>query len=87
MAATVTLKTTPRAGTGSRSAYKLRKQGLIPGIVYGHKKENVNVAVSAEELDRAIRVLHVRMLELELDGKAETVLIRARCSGIRSASR
>ncbi|MBA4066274.1 MAG: 50S ribosomal protein L25 [Isosphaera sp.] len=72
----VTLKATPRTGTGSRAADKLRKQGLIPGIVYGHKKDNATVAVSAEELDRAIRVLHVRMLELELDGKAETVLIR-----------
>src|SRR5436190_1221852 len=76
MAQTVTLKATPRAGKGSRSAAKLRKQGLVPGIVYGHKQENAAVAVSAEELDRAIRVLHVRMLELELDGKPETVLIR-----------
>ena len=76
MAQTVTLKATPRAGKGSRSAAKLRKQGLVPGIVYGHKQENAAVAVSAEELDRAIRVLHVRMLALELDGKPETVLIR-----------
>jgi large subunit ribosomal protein L25 len=32
--------------------------------------------VSAEELDRAIRVLHVRMLALDISGKQETVLIR-----------
>jgi len=76
MAQTVTLKATPRTGKGSRSAAKLRKQGLVPGIIYGHKLENAAVAVSAEELDRAIRVLHVRMLSLELDGKPETVLIR-----------
>jgi large subunit ribosomal protein L25 len=76
MSESVTLKATPRTGTGSRAADKLRKQGLIPGIVYGHKKDNAAVAVSAEELDRAVRVLHVRMLELEVDGKPETVLIR-----------
>ncbi|MCI0705105.1 MAG: 50S ribosomal protein L25 [Planctomycetia bacterium] len=76
MSDAVTLKTQPRKETGSRAATKLRKRGLVPGIVYGHKQENVQVAVSAEELDRAIRVLHARVLDLVLDGKAETVLIR-----------
>ena len=76
MSKIVSLKITPRTGKGSRTAIKLRKQGLVPGIVYGHKQDNVAVAVSAEELDRAIRVLHARMLSLELDGKSETVLIR-----------
>ncbi|HVL15081.1 MAG TPA: 50S ribosomal protein L25 [Gemmata sp.] len=76
MAVSVTLKASPRAGSGSRTAAKLRKQGLVPAIVYGHKQDNAAVTVSAEELDRAIRVLHVRMLALDLDGKQETVLIR-----------
>ena len=76
MSESVTLKATPRAGTGSRAAAKLRKQGLVPAIVYGHKEENAAVAVSAEELDRAVRILHARMLSLDLGGKTETVLIR-----------
>jgi large subunit ribosomal protein L25 len=44
--------------------------------VYGHKQENVQVAVPADELDRAVRVQHVRVLDLEIGGKTETVLIR-----------
>jgi large subunit ribosomal protein L25 len=76
MAQTVKLAAQPRQGSGSRAAAKVRKQGLVPGIVYGHKEANVAVAVSAEELDRAIRVLHARVLDLQLDGKTETVLIR-----------
>jgi large subunit ribosomal protein L25 len=76
MSKIVSLKVTPRAESGSRAAIKLRKQGLVPGIIYGHKEANSSVAVSAEELDRAIRILHARMLSLELDGKSETVLIR-----------
>jgi large subunit ribosomal protein L25 len=76
MAQTVKLAATPRQGSGSRAAAKVRKQGMVPGIVYGHKETNVAVAVSAEELDRAIRVLHARVLDLQLDGKSETVLIR-----------
>jgi large subunit ribosomal protein L25 len=76
MAETVKLKAEPRQGSGSRAAEKLRKKGLVPAIVYGHKEAAVAVAVSAEDLDRAIRVLHARVLDLQLDGKAETVLIR-----------
>lgn len=76
MSLVVTLKATPRAQSGSRAAIKLRKSGQVPGIVYGHKQDNVQVTVSAEELDRAIRVQHARVLDLEISGKAETVLIR-----------
>jgi len=76
MAETVSLKAQTRTGSGSRAAGKLRKQGLVPAIVYGHKEANVAVAVSAEQLDRAIRVLHARVLDLQIDGKGETVLIR-----------
>src|SRR5688572_11146550 len=76
MAKTVALDARPREGRGSRKAAKLRKQGQVPGIVYGHKKDAVQVSVSAEELDRAVRVLHARVLDLQLDGKTETVLIR-----------
>ncbi len=76
MAIAVTLKTTPRTQRGSAAAIKLRKQGLVPAIVYGHKLANAQIAVNAEELDRAIRVQHVRVLELDINGKLETVLIR-----------
>jgi large subunit ribosomal protein L25 len=76
MSISVTLKAQARTGNGSRSAIKLRKQGLVPAIVYGHKQDNVQVAVNAEELDRAIRIQHARVLDLEVDGKKETVLIR-----------
>jgi large subunit ribosomal protein L25 len=76
MSISITLKANPRTGKGSRIAGKLRKEGQVPGIVYGHKQDNVQVSVSAEELDRAIRVQHARVLDLELNGKSETVLIR-----------
>jgi large subunit ribosomal protein L25 len=76
MAEVVKLAARPRDGRGSRKAAKLRKQGLVPGVVYGHKEAVVHVAVSAEELDRAIRVLHARVLDLTLDGTTQSVLIR-----------
>jgi large subunit ribosomal protein L25 len=66
----------PRTTTGSRAAAKLRKQGLVPGVVYGHKQPVAHLAVKAEDLDRAIRVLHARTFALTLDGKTDTVLIK-----------
>lgn len=76
MSISVTLKAQTRTGKGSSAAAKLRKQGLVPAIVYGHKQDNAQISVSAEDLDRAIRVQHARVLDLEIDGKKETVLIR-----------
>jgi large subunit ribosomal protein L25 len=76
MAEAVTLQAEPRKASGSRDSKKLRKQGRIPGIIYGHKEDNASITVSAEELDRAIRVQHARTMNLKIGGKTETVLIR-----------
>ena len=73
----VTLKATRAPAPAPGAASKLRKQGLIPGRrVRAQGGERRQVAVTAEELDRAIRVQHARVLDLDLDGKKETVLIR-----------
>jgi large subunit ribosomal protein L25 len=74
--AEVVLAAATREAQGSKVAARLRKQGKIPGVVYGHKEATVAVAVGADELDRAIRVLHARVLDLDLNGKKEKVLIR-----------
>ncbi|MBN9524233.1 50S ribosomal protein L25 [bacterium] len=76
MAETATLTAETRTGSGSRQADKLRKAGKVPGIVYGHKEANVAIAVAADALDRLIRVQHARVLELDIAGKKETVLVR-----------
>lgn len=74
--AEVILPAQPRDTKGSKAAARLRKQGRIPGVVYGHKEATVSISVEAEALDRAIRVQHARVLDLDLGGKKETVLIR-----------
>ena len=76
MSETAKLSAQPRDGIGSRAAGKLRKTGLIPGVVYGHGEPVAHISVNAEELDRAIRVLHARTFNLSLSGKEETVLIK-----------
>src|SRR5262245_36830237 len=75
MADTLKLKTEPRPGKGSRDANRLRKAGRVPAVVYGHKEETVPITVSRDELAFALRH-HARTVDLDLNGKAETVLIQ-----------
>jgi large subunit ribosomal protein L25 len=71
----VTLATKSREGRGKRTARHLRKEGLIPAVLYGHKKEVVAVALSAEELHSAIRH-HARVMDLSIGGTSETAVIQ-----------
>ena len=75
MADAITLKTEARTGKGSRDADRVRKAGRIPAVVYGHKETPLAVSVSRDELLSALRH-HARTLQLDLNGKNETVLIQ-----------
>jgi large subunit ribosomal protein L25 len=75
MAETVHLVGEPRKTRGSRLARRLRQQGLIPAVLYGHKEETLVLAVNTEELTRAVR--HgTRIVDLEAGGKTEKALIK-----------
>lgn len=75
MAETIVLGTKARTGKGSREARRLREQGQIPAIIYGHKETPEPVAVSREELETALRQ-HTHMVEVETNGKKQAVLIQ-----------
>src|SRR5947209_6035985 len=74
MADSIVLVTHPRDGRGTRAARRLRRQGLVPAVIYGHKEATAAVALSEEEVEKAIR--HgVHVLDLQSDGKTQKVLI------------
>jgi large subunit ribosomal protein L25 len=69
------LKVTKRDERGSRQVRRLRGQGLIPAVIYGHKQEPQAVSLSQHEVDLA--VLHgERLLEVDFDGKTQNALIK-----------
>lgn len=75
MADSVTLKVSKRDGRGTRQARRLRKQGQVPGVLYGHGEATVSVALLVDELSKAIR--HgVRVVDLDQGGAVEKALIR-----------
>jgi large subunit ribosomal protein L25 len=75
MAEAVVLAAQKREGNGSQAAKRLRKQGLIPAVLYGHKEATVSVALTADDLTKAIR--HgARVVDLRSDGNVQKALIK-----------
>jgi len=53
--AEIVISSTNRADRGKNAARRLRRRGLVPGIVYGGKGENLSVAVDPKALQRVLR--------------------------------
>lgn len=64
-----------RATSGSRACQKLRASGFVPGVVYGHKEDNVDIQLKQEEVDKMLREGH-KVVELTVGAKTENCLIR-----------
>ena len=64
------LEVSARTPEGSRTARRLRGEGLVPGILYGHG-EPITFAVEARELRNALAASGA-VLEVSLDGAAPT---------------
>ena len=62
-------------GTGTRVARRLRKKGLIPGVIYGHKQAVVPVTLTRDDVWRMLKTPG-HLADLDVNGTAETVLIR-----------
>ncbi|KPK74843.1 MAG: hypothetical protein AMJ79_13035 [Phycisphaerae bacterium SM23_30] len=75
MAETLLLKAQRREQSGTRAARRLRREGLIPAIIYGHKQEPAAVQLNGHDLKLELQHHH-RLLDLELDGKREKCLVK-----------
>jgi large subunit ribosomal protein L25 len=74
--ARTTLKVTPRDIFGSRATRRLRKDGLVPGVVYGQGGEARPFQVPERELRNVLQEGQT-LLDLEVDGsKAVPVVIK-----------
>jgi large subunit ribosomal protein L25 len=75
MAESVVLVAQERQGHGSRAARRLRKEGKVPAVVYGHGEGTASVTLAADELSKAIR--HgARVIDLKQGEKLQKALIR-----------
>jgi large subunit ribosomal protein L25 len=75
MAKTLQLTATIRENTGSKAAAKERKQGRIPAIVYGHKKDPVAISLDAHNLAEGLHHGH-RLMDVKIGKKIQKALVK-----------
>jgi large subunit ribosomal protein L25 len=74
MAESLILETESREGHGSRLAAKLRKQGKVPAVLYGHKEATLSLSVSKDQLTQVLR-LGTPVVDIKTAGRAEKAQI------------
>jgi large subunit ribosomal protein L25 len=75
MAEAIELVTQARQGRGSIIARKLRKQGLVPAVVYGHGEGTASISINGEALLKAVR--HgAHVVDLKTGDQLQKALIR-----------
>lgn len=74
----IILETEPKLEKGSRPSSRLRRQGRIPAIVYGHGVDPSSISVDARQLRSALSTksgMNV-LLSLDVDGKKHLVMAK-----------
>lgn len=76
MAKTVpVIEAAPRERIGTRYSRRLRQQGRLPAVIYGHGSQPTSVSIDAKSIISAVR--HgTHVVELRVGGSAETCLVK-----------
>jgi large subunit ribosomal protein L25 len=76
MAESATIDLRPRDPEGSRSTRRLRREGFVPGVIYGGDAEPATFAVDAKLLRNALAAAGA-VLEVNIDGgKKDNVVVK-----------
>ena len=72
------LKATKRTSASAGQINKLRSEGFIPGILYGGKKNNINISLKKIHLQKIINTetFMSKVYDLDIDGSSEKALAR-----------
>ncbi len=78
MAATKTLAATVRTGTGKGAARSVRREGRVPGVIYGGGEAAEPISIAYREAHRLIYAGHflTTIFELDIEGRKERVIPR-----------
>lgn len=78
MAAATELKAQARSGVGKGAARALRREGLIPAVIYGDKKPPVTIAITYKEAMKRIYAggFLSHILVIDVDGEKHRVIPR-----------
>ncbi|MEC5385846.1 50S ribosomal protein L25/general stress protein Ctc [Uliginosibacterium sp. H3] len=74
-----TFAATKRVEQGTGASRRLRRAGVIPGIIYGANKDAINVNFDHNELFHLLRneKFHSSVVTADVEGSKESVILRA----------
>ncbi len=64
-----------RDRVGTRHALRLRQQGRMPAVIYGHQESPLPIWLELSEIDHLLHA-HTHLLEVAIDNKAQPCLIK-----------
>ncbi|MEE8169887.1 MAG: 50S ribosomal protein L25 [Phycisphaerae bacterium] len=70
-----TLKAERRENRGTRAARRLRKTGMLPGIVYGHKQDPLAISMDQHAVGQLL-AHGTHVVNLDVGGRKEPCLLR-----------
>lgn len=75
--AKIVLQAEKREATGKNQVKKIRKNELIPGVIYAKNQENVNVQFTARDFEKVLRQAGTStIITLDIEGESKEVLIK-----------
>ena len=76
--ATVSLSAKTRDTIGTGNARKLRQQGEVPAVIYGHSREAKSLSLNTRDVEKLLSQIAgtSTVVELTVDGKTARTLIR-----------
>lgn len=64
---TETLSATPRTDVGKGAARSLRREGRVPGVIYGSARESLPLSLNSRELERLLGRISAESTVIDLD--------------------
>lgn len=70
-----TLKAVKRSEMGTHKVRRLREQGMIPVIIYGHGETPMPISIDKRQVETAVH-RGARLMQVEVDGQSQYVLVK-----------
>ena len=71
----IDIRAEKREQLGTRASRRLRREGRLPAVVYGHQQEVLSVTLPLEETLKHLR-RGIHLFSLQMDGMTEQVLLK-----------
>jgi len=76
MSKTLSIAAQPRTEKGSRTMRRLRAQGRVPAVIYGHGQEPAHLSIDRHEFDGLLRHGAHGLLDVQVDSNTESAVIK-----------